>query len=84
MEQPKIKVSGQIYKVIQIEFDTKTGQIEKIVYQVNEHQNKTIFKSKEMITKSLNSKYKIQKLTHHPYHDYAYAPDLECLLIQCK
>ncbi|MEI4828661.1 hypothetical protein WAX78_04250 [Bacillus sp. FJAT-53711] len=82
MKQPKIKIFGQIYKVIQIEFDKKTGLIEKIVYQVNEHQNKTVFRGNEMITKSLTSNYKIQEPTRHPFHDYAYAPDLECLLVQ--
>ncbi|WP_280770060.1 hypothetical protein [Salipaludibacillus daqingensis] len=81
MEQPKVKVFGQVYNVIVIEFDKKSGQITKIVYQVSEHQNKTIFRSKDMITKSLTSKFKIQGLTPHPYYNYAYAPQLECLLV---
>lgn len=82
MKQPKIKIFGQIYKVIQIEFDKKTGLIEKIVYQVNEDQDKTVFRGNEMITKSLTSNYKIKEPTQHPFHDYTYAPDLECLLVQ--
>lgn len=82
MIQPKIKIFGQVYKVIQIEFNKKTGLIEKIVYQVNQNQYKTVFRGNEMITKSLTSKFKIQKPTRHPFHSYAYAPDLECLLVQ--
>lgn len=82
MKQPKIKIFGQIYKVIQIEFDKKTGEIDKIVYQIDEHKYKTIFRSNEMISTSLTSEYKIQKPTCHPYHDYIYAPDLESLLVQ--
>ncbi|MGK4040846.1 hypothetical protein AB0Y20_00995 [Heyndrickxia oleronia] len=81
MRQPNIKLFGKTYKVIQIEFSRETGLIEKIIYQVSEHQLKTIFRSDEMITKSLTSTYKIKQLTEHPYHDYAYAPDLESLLI---
>ncbi|WP_274364851.1 hypothetical protein [Paenibacillus thermotolerans] len=84
MKRPKIKIFGQVYNVIQIEFDKNSGLIKKIVYQVNEHQNKSVFKSNEMISKSLTSKYKIQEPTVHPYHDYAYAPDLEALLVECK
>ncbi|MFF2755592.1 hypothetical protein ACFVR1_17895 [Psychrobacillus sp. NPDC058041] len=81
MKQPKIKIFGQIFNVILIEFDKKTGSVKKIVYEINEHHHQTVFKSNEMITKSLNSKIKIQKPTRHPYHDYANAPDLERLLI---
>lgn len=86
MKQPKIKIFGQIYKVIQIEFDKKNGEIDKIVYQVNINQYKTVFRSDEMITKSLTSNYKINKPTIHPYFSYAYAPDLESLLVKntCK
>lgn len=79
MKQPKIKIFGQIYKVMQIEFD-KTGLINKIVYQVNEYKNNTVFKGTEMINKSLTSKSIIQEPTCHPYHNYSYAPDLEKLL----
>ncbi|MGG0844501.1 hypothetical protein [Peribacillus simplex] len=82
MIQPKIKIFGQVYKVIQIEFDKKTGLIEKIVYQVTEHQYKTVFRGNEMITKSLTSKFKIQEPTPHPFYGYAYAPDLKRLLVQ--
>lgn len=81
MLQPSIKIFGSVHKVTQIEFGKKSGLIEKIVYQVNEHQLKTIFRRDEMITKSLTSTYKIQQPTEHPYHDYIYAPDLESLLI---
>lgn len=81
MKQPKIKIFGQIHKVIQIEFDN-TGIIKKIVYQVNERQNKTVFKGLEMTNKSLTSKSIIQGPTCHPYHDYAYAPDLESLIVE--
>lgn len=84
MKQPKIKIFGQVYKVIQIEYDKKNGNIDKIVYQVSEHKYKTIFRSIEMISTSLTSKYKIQELTCHPYHDYFYAPELESLLIEKK
>ncbi|WP_424474909.1 hypothetical protein [Oceanobacillus kimchii] len=84
MKQPKIKIFNQTFNVIQIEFDKKTGRIKKVVYQVNERQNQTVFKNNEMITKSLTSKIKIQEPTPHPYHDYLYAPDLECLLVQNK
>ncbi|MCA1202888.1 hypothetical protein [Priestia flexa] len=82
MKQPKIKIFGQIYKVIQIEFDKKTGRIDKIVYQVDEHKYRTVFRSDEMLSSSLTSKYKVQKPTFHPYHEYAYAPELECLFVQ--
>lgn len=81
MIQPKIKIFGQIFNVILIEFDKKTGSIKKVVYQINEHQHQTVYKSNEMISKDLTSKIKIQKPTRHPYHDYAYAPDLDGLLI---
>lgn len=81
MKQPNIKIFGKIYKVVQIEFDKNTGLIKKIVYQVNDHQNKTVFKGNELITKSLTSTKIIQEPTIHPYHDYAYAPDLEALLV---
>jgi len=82
VKQPKIKIFGQVYKVIQIEFDKKTGKIDKIVYQVDEQQYKTIFRSNEILSKTLKSKYKIQEPTHHPYHGYAYAPELESLFVQ--
>lgn len=82
MRQPKIKIFGQVYKVIQIEFDKKNGNIDKIVYQVSEHKYKTIFRSNEMLSTSLTTKYKIQEPTRHPYHDYAYAPELERLFVQ--
>ncbi|MNH82415.1 hypothetical protein D3C73_347990 [compost metagenome] len=81
MKQPKIKIFGEIHKVIQIEFDN-TGLIKKIVYQVNERQNKTVFKGIEMTNKSLTSKSVIHEPTCHPYHNYAYAPDLESLLVE--
>lgn len=81
MKQPKIDIFGHRYNVIQIEFDNKTGLIEKIVYQVSEHNNKTVFRGTEMVTKSLTSKYIIQEPTLHPYHSYAFAPDLARLLI---
>lgn len=84
MKQPKIKISGQVYKVIQIEFDNKNGNIDKIVYQVSKHNYKTIFRSNEMLSTSLTSKYKIQEPTCHPYHNYLYAPELESLLIEKK
>lgn len=81
MKQPKIKIFGQIYKVILIEFDKKTGSVNKIVYEINEHHHQTVFKSNEIITKSLTSRIKIQEPTRHPFHDFAYAPNLEILLI---
>ncbi|WP_312148195.1 hypothetical protein [Paenibacillus odorifer] len=81
MKQPKIKIFGQIYKVIQIEFDN-TGLIKKIVYQINARQNKTVFKGTEITNKSLTSKSIIKEPTCHPYHNYAYAPDLESLLVE--
>lgn len=80
MKQPSIKIFGKIHKVMQIEFN-KDGELIKIVYQVGEYENKTVFKSDEMSTKSLISTYKIKEPTHHPYYDYAYAPHLEKLII---
>lgn len=82
MKQPKIRIFEQIYNVIQIEFDLKSGLIKKIVYQVNDHQTKTVFRGNELIAKSLTSTNLIQEPTVHPYHDYAYAPDLEILLVE--
>lgn len=81
MKQPKIKIFDQIFNVIIIEFDKKTGRIKKIVYEVCEHHHQTVFKSDEIISKSLTTKIKIQEPTRHPYHDYAYAPNLEDLLV---
>ncbi|MNI62300.1 hypothetical protein D3C73_1176130 [compost metagenome] len=81
MKQPKIKIFGKIFKVMQIEFDN-AGLIKKIVYQVNERENNSVFKGTEMTNKSLTSKSIIQGPTHHPYHNYAYAPDLESLLVE--
>ncbi|BCD03838.1 TPA: hypothetical protein QC443_005841 [Bacillus cereus] len=82
MKQPQIKIFGQIYKVIQIEFNKKNGQIEKIIYQLNDHQNRTVFRGVEMISSSLTYTNKIQDPTPHPFHNYAYAPNLESLLVQ--
>lgn len=79
MKQPKVKIFGEEHKVKQIEF-SNDGIIEKIVYQVGENLNRTVFRGDKMINKSLTSERKIQKPTEHPYHNYAYAPDLERLL----
>lgn len=80
MKQPTIEIFGNEYKVKQIEFD-KEGSIGKMIYQVNEHHTRTVFKGDSVINKSLTSERKIQEPTLHPYHDYAYAPDLEKLLV---
>jgi hypothetical protein len=80
MKQPKIKIFGNVHKVMQIEFN-KVGSIEKIVYQVGEDVNKSVFRGDTIINQSLTSERKIQKPTQHPYHDYSYAPDLERLLV---
>lgn len=80
MKQPKIKIFGKVHKVMQIEFD-KDGLIKKIVYQLNENVHKSVFRRDTIINKSLTSERKIQEPTQHPYHDYTYAPDLECLLV---
>ncbi len=82
MKQPHIKIFGQKYKVIQIEFDNTTGLIKKIVYQVNENQNRTVFNGTEMISRSLTTQFAIQEPTPHPFHNYAYAPNLEALLVE--
>jgi Flp pilus assembly CpaF family ATPase len=79
VKQPKIKIFGHQHKVMQIEFN-KEGSVEKIIYQVSENVNKTVFRGNTMINKSLISDRKIHAPTEHPYHDYAYAPDLESLL----
>jgi len=81
MKQPKIKIFGEIYNVILIEFDKKTGCIKKVVYEINEQEHQTVYKSNEIISNSLTSKIKIQEPTRHPYHNYSYAPDLDVLLI---
>ena len=80
MKQPKIKIFGNEYKVMTIELN-KEGSIEKIVYQVSENVNKTVFKGNTMINDSLTSERKIQEPTEHPYHNYSYAPNLEKLII---
>ncbi|MGY3716769.1 hypothetical protein ACWE42_14720 [Sutcliffiella cohnii] len=80
MKQPKIKIFGNVHKVMQIEFN-KDGLIEKIVYQVGENVNKTAFRGDLIINQSLTKQRKIQEPTLHPYHDYAYAPSLERLLV---
>jgi hypothetical protein len=82
MLQPEVNIFGHVYKVLQIEYDKKTGTIIKIVYKVSDQISRTVFKSNEMITKSLTSFLDIHEPTPHPYHDFAYAPDLEKLLIQ--
>lgn len=82
MIQPKIKIFGKVYNVIQIEYDKNTGLIKKIIYQINERQNKIIFRKSEMISKELTTNFSIHEPTLHPYHDYIYAPDLESLLIK--
>jgi hypothetical protein len=81
MKQPSINIFGEIRKVMEIEFDRKTGLIAKVVYRVSDHDNATVFKGHEIASKSLTSKVQITKPTHHPYHNYAYAPDLESLLV---
>ena len=80
MKQPIIKIFDNEHKVMEIGFD-KEGSVNKIVYQVSENNHKTVFKGEKMINKSLTSERKIQVPTEHPYHDYAYAPNLESLLV---
>lgn len=81
MQQPKIKIFGQVYNVREIEFN-KEGLIERIVYQVNEHRRDTVFRSDTVLDKSLTGEIKIQKPTMHPYFGYAYAPNLEKLIVK--
>ena len=69
----------RLYKLILIK---KQEKLIKIVYQINNNLNRTVFKNSEMVTESLYSKIKIEEPTHHPFHDYSYAPDLDCLLIE--
>ena len=80
MKQPKIRLFGEEYKVLLIEFG-KDGLIDRIVFQVNENQHNTVFRENEMLNKDLVTKKKITKPTKHPYHDYIYAPDLESLIV---
>ena len=79
MKQPTIVIFGNEHKVKQIEFD-KDGSIVKVVYRVNENSTGTVFKRDSVIDKSLTKEIKIEEPTHHPYHDYAHAPDLESLI----
>lgn len=80
MKQPKIKIFGNIHNVRVIEFG-KSGEIEKIVYEVGEFENKIVFKSDVVMNKSLKSERKIQEPTQNPYFNYSHAPNLESLLI---
>ncbi|MGM9987609.1 MAG: hypothetical protein ACI35O_10320 [Bacillaceae bacterium] len=80
MKQPKIKIFGDTYNVNLIEFNDN-GIINRVVYQVNQNRTETVFKGDEIDNDSLTTKRKIQKPTKHPYHEYAYAPDLESLLV---
>lgn len=78
MKQPKIKIFDGVYDVVSVDF--KNGVVTKVVYETSKSQTRTVFKGEEIINNSLTSSRKIQKPTQHPYHDYAYAPDLESLL----
>lgn len=81
MKQPKIKIFDNEYKVMKIEFNND-GAVEKVVYQISENINRTVFRGNKIINSSLTTERKIHEPTKHPYHDYAYAPNLESLLIQ--
>ena len=81
MKQPKIKIFGNEYKVMQIEYNKK-GFIERIVYEENEYTYRTVFRDDKILKESLVGVRKIQKPTKHPYQDYIHAPNLEILLIE--
>ena len=81
MKQPKIKIFGNVYKVMQIEYN-KNGFIERIVYEENEYTHKTVFRNNTLIKESLVGERKIQKPTKHPYQNYIHAPNLEILLVE--
>ena len=81
MKQPKIKIFNGIYKVLHIEFQEQTGLIDRIVYAVDTHQFETVFRGDSIDNKSLIGQRKIKEPTRHPYHNFAYAPDLDTLLV---
>ncbi len=80
MKQPKINIFGNIHDVMTIEF-AEDGNIKKIVYRVSDHANKTVFRGSSVVDSSLTTHKEINEPTNHPYHNYAYAPDLASLLV---
>lgn len=80
MKQPNINIFGKAHKVVQIEFNAE-GFVEKVVYEVAENMTKTVFKGDKVMNSSLTRERIIQMPTQHPYHNYAYAPNLEALLV---
>ncbi|PGF05201.1 hypothetical protein [Bacillus toyonensis] len=81
MKQPKINIQGKIYKVLELGFHSKTGELDKVLFQIKEHNNCHVFKKDTMVNDKLTENIPITETTRHPYHDYYHAPDLESLLI---
>lgn len=81
MKQPKIKIFGGVYDVIEIGFDRKTGLIKKIMYRTDGDYEEVVFRGDEVFAGSLSETVKIHEPTRDPYYGFAYAPDLESLVM---
>ncbi|MEC2463789.1 hypothetical protein P9X10_02580 [Bacillus cereus] len=81
MKQPKINIQGKIYKVLELGFNSKTGELDKVLFQYNSHENGRIFKSHQVETASLTGYEPITETVRHPYHNHYLTPDLISLII---
>lgn len=70
MKQPKIKLFGQEWKVLKLEWNSETEELQYITYQ--QHHGWTNFVVKSDVDNPITD----------PHQDYIHAPDLEALLIE--
>ncbi|MGF2716444.1 hypothetical protein ACQUY5_30245 [Bacillus cereus] len=81
MKQPKIKIQDKIYKVLELGFNSKTGELDKVLFQIKGYEHCHIFKRDTVFNDNLTGHVPITETTREPYHSHYHAPDLISLLI---
>lgn len=81
MKQPRIKIEDKLYKVIELGFSSRTGELDRVLFEVEPYKTMLVLKNDKMIIPSLDKSVKITEPTIHPYKNFYHAPDLESILV---